>query len=200
VNALRKHRAATTSRPRRFHGDDGAVVVEAAFVLPVVVLVCFGIIEFGFVFRDSQTLTAATRTGARVGATLARQPYLSSVQDAVKGALTNNLSSASIQYLTIYKVANSAGAPVGGSFEGCMTDCARYTWDGTNWVFDGGTPWDYNAQKACGSLNHTDFIGVYVRIKHDMFTALMGSSVQIKDSTVMRLEPVVVGVAVTACE
>jgi hypothetical protein len=200
MNALRKSRAATTPRPRRFRGDDGAVIVEAAFVLPVVVLVCFGIIEFGFVFRDSQSLTAATRTGARVAATLARQPYLSSVQDAVKGALTNNLSSASIQYLTIYKVANSGGTPVDGTFEGCAIDCARYTWDGTNWVFDGGAPWDYNTEKACGSLNHTDSIGVYVRIEHDMFTALMGSSIQIKDSTVMRLEPVVVGGAVSACE
>ena len=41
--------------------DRGAVLVEAAFILPVVILIVFGIIEFGLAFKD--TLTVRPRPG-----------------------------------------------------------------------------------------------------------------------------------------
>jgi hypothetical protein len=190
---------------RRARGEDGAVLIEAAFVLPVLVLVVFGIIEFGFAFKDAQTVTSATRTGARVGATLARQAspndYLTAVKAAVQGALKNNIGDSQIQYLTVYKANQTTGQPVsGGGFEGCSTDCARFTFSGGTWVSDGGTAWAPTDMKACGSVGHTDYLGVYVRAKHQNFTPILGNSITIKDHTVMRLEPVVVGGGVTSCE
>lgn len=41
-------------------------VVELAVVLPLVLTLLFGIIEFGWVFMVSQTLTTAAREGCRV--------------------------------------------------------------------------------------------------------------------------------------
>ena len=51
------------SRRRR----DGAVLVEAAFVLPFLALLVFGAVDWGFTFNDYLTLSNAVRSGARIG-------------------------------------------------------------------------------------------------------------------------------------
>jgi len=43
----------------------GAAVVEFAVVLPLLLLIVFGIIEFGFIFYNKALLTNASREGAR---------------------------------------------------------------------------------------------------------------------------------------
>jgi Flp pilus assembly protein TadG len=48
--------------------------VEAAFVLPVVVAVLFGMLEFGLYFKDNLTVSEATKDGAHVGAQYAQDP------------------------------------------------------------------------------------------------------------------------------
>ena len=53
---------------RRERPDRGAVAVEAALITPVLVLLVFGIIEFGLAFRDWLAVTSAVRAGARTAA------------------------------------------------------------------------------------------------------------------------------------
>jgi len=55
---------------RRFRGsrEHGAAAVEMALVLPVLLVIVFGIIDFGFLFNAQISLTQATREGVRVGA------------------------------------------------------------------------------------------------------------------------------------
>jgi hypothetical protein len=91
----------------------------------------------------------------------------------------------------VYKANVTTGNTMDGpnTFESCNTDCSRFTWNGSAWVSAGGAGWAHTAMKACGSVGHTDYLGVYVRIRHDYFTGLFGSSTAIKDFTVMRLEP-----------
>ncbi|WP_136612339.1 TadE/TadG family type IV pilus assembly protein [Sinomonas albida] len=48
------------------HRERGAAAVEFALVLPVLVVLVMGIIDFGRVFNAQQTLTFAARAGARV--------------------------------------------------------------------------------------------------------------------------------------
>jgi Flp pilus assembly protein TadG len=57
-----RHRAAGRRLGRR---EDGQAYVEFAFVLPVLLLIVMGIIQFGMVFKDYIALTDATRVGAR---------------------------------------------------------------------------------------------------------------------------------------
>ena len=58
---------------RRFRSERGAALIEAAFALPLLLLVCVGIIEFGRLYQTWQVMTNAAREGARV-AVLPAQP------------------------------------------------------------------------------------------------------------------------------
>ena len=50
----------------RSRDERGAAAVEFALVLPILILLVFGIIEFGFVFNRWLTVTHAAREGVRV--------------------------------------------------------------------------------------------------------------------------------------
>lgn len=50
---------------RRIHAEDGAAAVEFALVLPVLILLVFGIMEFGLVFNRWLSVTHAAREGVR---------------------------------------------------------------------------------------------------------------------------------------
>jgi hypothetical protein len=50
---------------RRRRGDDGASLVEFALIAPVLSLLLFGVIEFGLVLNDYQSLRQSAREGAR---------------------------------------------------------------------------------------------------------------------------------------
>jgi Flp pilus assembly protein TadG len=53
---------------RRRNEETGQAFVELALVLPVLLLLLLGVIQFGNVFRDYIALTDATRVGARQAA------------------------------------------------------------------------------------------------------------------------------------
>lgn len=53
-------------RGGRKRRESGAALVEFAFVLPVLLLIIFGIIDFSRAYNAKQELTHATREGARV--------------------------------------------------------------------------------------------------------------------------------------
>ncbi len=52
-----------TRRPRR----RGGAIIEAALVMPILLGLCFGMVEFGYFFFVKHTLQAAARDGARMG-------------------------------------------------------------------------------------------------------------------------------------
>jgi Flp pilus assembly protein TadG len=57
-----------TKKRLDIRNDRGQTMVEFALVVPVLLLVVFGIIQFGMLYNDYITLTDATRVGARKGA------------------------------------------------------------------------------------------------------------------------------------
>jgi hypothetical protein len=58
---------AILTRPARWHSEKGAELIEMVVVLPLLLLVLFGIIDFGFMFQRYVVLTNAAMEGARVG-------------------------------------------------------------------------------------------------------------------------------------
>jgi len=51
----------------RTHSERGAALVEFAIVVPFLILIMFGMIDFGVAFSDYQNVRSGTREAARVG-------------------------------------------------------------------------------------------------------------------------------------
>jgi len=64
-----------TSRTNR-RRSKGVAAVEFALIVPLLLVILFGIIDFGFMLYDKAMLTNAAREGARAGIVL-RNPYMS---------------------------------------------------------------------------------------------------------------------------
>jgi Flp pilus assembly protein TadG len=56
----------TQDRRRTFRSQRGTALIEAALTLPLLLLVCVGIIEFGRLYQTWQVMTNAAREGARI--------------------------------------------------------------------------------------------------------------------------------------
>ncbi len=57
-------------RLRRIFGERGAAIVEMAIVAPLLVVLVFGIAEYGLLFREKLTIASAATSAARTGATM----------------------------------------------------------------------------------------------------------------------------------
>ena len=58
----------TMRRVTRLRNEEGQGIVEFAFVLPMLLALILGIVQFGIVFNNYLTLNDATRVGARKAA------------------------------------------------------------------------------------------------------------------------------------
>ena len=74
---------------RRGRGQEGAVAVEFALILPVLVLFVFGICDFGHYWYISHVMSDASREGARYGTRY--KTYFDPTQGTVR-TLPKNLS------------------------------------------------------------------------------------------------------------
>ena len=61
---------------KKFHRRRGMAVVEFALVVPVLITLLLGIVEFGLLVRDNLTLANAAREGARSGSLGAKQDQI----------------------------------------------------------------------------------------------------------------------------
>lgn len=74
----------------RPHHERGAAAIEFALLLPVLLLILIGAMEFGYMFYTQQLITNASREGARAG--IVQQlpkPTAGEIETVVIGYLTN---------------------------------------------------------------------------------------------------------------
>ena len=187
-------------------------MVEAAIILPVLMVFLLGIIEFGLVYATGTTATGASRSGARlVAATFGpttgnlhnatNTGPADDVAKAVSADLTA-LTSATPIGMVVYAVdtTNTDGRPVGGfpaktnSMSGCATKCIRYMWNDSTkqMTYQSGslTATDFNVCNANPVANPLGNVGVWVLIRHSYLTKLIGTYNYVDGKTIMRIEPV----------
>lgn len=71
-----------------FRDESGAVVVEFALIVPLFMLVVFGVIDFSRAYYKLNTLNSSVREGARYGSTLTAGKYNTNEgRDSVKVAM-----------------------------------------------------------------------------------------------------------------
>jgi Flp pilus assembly protein TadG len=58
---------ASVIRRRRLGDDRGSELIELAIVMPILLFIVAGIMDFGFLFQRYEVLTNAAREGARLG-------------------------------------------------------------------------------------------------------------------------------------
>lgn len=205
-------------RVRRVLGEDsGVAAVELAIVLPVLLLLLMGMLEFAFVMRDNQAVSSAVRTGVRTAATGAGNGCVqgsgSTCVPSLAVAAANAMDKAgvglpkgTIDSFIVYK-ANSNGFPGTGTtmpargqcgVSASYPNCVEFIWDQTQNLGAGGFVrsngfWNSSQINAC--LPTPDQVGVFMRVNHPFMTRMFGATITVSDRAVMRFEPL----AANAC-
>lgn len=169
---------------RRARADRGAVAVEAALVIPVLLLIVVAITEFGLAYKDQLAVTSAVRAGARMASAEPRiATFAQDAADAVarEGAA---LDLTQVTALWVYKADTSGNPP-----SSCSTNCISFSYSSATKKFvQSSGSWAYTSQDAC--VGEQDSVGVYLAYKHSAITHVLFSSVSLTSRTVMRLEPI----------
>ena len=185
-------------------------------LVPVFMLLLFGMLEFGFVFDQNLTLEYATREGARVGSALANDggplcvPATTDVDDQIMAAVQRVLLSPGSRVkpaigmaVQIWKAdANGAPALPLATYKNTWTYTGLNTGplvDGQKIAFtEGAHPWG-PCSRSNGGVGGPDSIGVSLTHTYTFQTPLAGilrffggasaGSLTMSDKTVMALNP-----------
>ncbi|NIF56577.1 pilus assembly protein [Burkholderia sp. Ax-1724] len=105
----------------------GVAAIEVALVLPILLLVVFGIIEFGLVLYDTAIITNAAREGARAGIVLTNpRPSTTDITNVV----TNYTSSYLISFAAQKPTPSVSVTNAGGGFGTALAVKVSYTFTG----------------------------------------------------------------------
>lgn len=193
----------------------GASLAETAIVSLLVFSLIFAILEFALVFRDYLTVGDAVGDAARMGAVVGpdEDPDTGANADfEIVRTLRDGLAEiplANIERIVIFDALSSgaddpldqipaacrAGTPVAGRcnvYEPAASFVAAQTPDVSYFACSGTGPacaWPATSRDDGPDADTIDYIGVYVRVRHDYLTGIIGSGLTIERATVVRLEP-----------
>jgi Flp pilus assembly protein TadG len=189
----------------RGRGDRGAALVEFALVGMLLVVLLFGTVEFGLAWQDRNVVETTARAGARVASSMGDDRYADwNALQSVKAAV-NDVGLSNVDYVIVYKSATVDGAVPSACLGATPTSqsgsCNVYTgaqlqtltvanFTGTL-SCTGSSPdlaWCPTTRQTLQALG-TDYVGVYIKAKHDMITQLFGSTLSLTTNAVMRIEP-----------
>ncbi len=186
--------------PARRRKQRGAVLVEAALIMPVLIMLAMGTIEFGLGWRDRVGVQTSVRAAARSGATLGSDSQADyNMLQTLKSGLGTNYSK------TVRVVIYKASATDGAVPAACLTGASQ---TGVCNVYAAADLVKASTSFGCGvgavdtawcptsrisdiaSTSGLDYVGVYIEFSHSLITGSFGTgSIAIKDRVVMRVEP-----------
>lgn len=163
--------------------------------MPVVAIILFGVIEFGFLFGTAQTANSSARAGARQAAQQYALAPSSATADQVKAAVVADLKNlegfGTPIEMWIYKADVNGKYVNDPSFGTCGANCIRYSaWNGSDFTTRSGTWAGFTGEgtpDACGAT--VDSVGVYTKVSHKYIAGLFGDRQTVAETTVMRFEP-----------
>lgn len=177
----------------QFRSDVGAVAVEAAIVLPLLIAVLLGLIETAMLLRAGVGLSSAVRSAARTASAEPRQE--SFAIDAVEALARagTGVALTQINEVWVYR-ANQEGYPgadgVADFSAGCATACLRFRFDPVQGRFvPTGGNWPAATIDACMATAQS--VGVRVQARHVPMTAGLIGERTLSQRAVMRFEPLV---------
>ena len=95
---------------RRRSPESGAAAVEAALLLPLIALLFFGAVEYGFAWSSASKVESAGAAAARVAAQAGDEPLADwEVLQAVRGSLGADTSS--VERVVVYDSTSHAVVP-----------------------------------------------------------------------------------------
>lgn len=190
----------TDQRPRRFSGDRGATLVEAAIYTPVLMLFLFGILEFGLAFRSYLTAAHGTRDASRSASIMGTSPDADfHILRDIKSSMVA-IPPSSIDRIVIWHASGPGDSVPAGCAAGSATSVGRacnvYTGaDLTRGEDDFGCAPSSPDRYWCPTSRNTalndppDFVGIYIEVRHNFVSGLFGAGLDMADTTIMRLEP-----------
>jgi Flp pilus assembly protein TadG len=192
-------------RRTRRRGERGNALVEAVIIIPVLMLITFGGIEFGIGFSQKGALESAARAGAREGATLTTDtndplPNNAINQDTAIGhdvavAVNAALDATAVpQLIKVYVYRSDVAVTGTGSDTTCINSdaCIVYSQlkDGGK-HFDETQPqghWPASGRHGCGST--PDKVSVRIIGQFAFLTGLVGSgSITLNVNSTLQFEP-----------
>ena len=177
----------TPRRPRRKLGQS---MVEFALVLPVLLLVIFGIIEFCGIYESLNTVNYAAREGARVGAIIG--PTLSNADTQILQAILNVTSNGGLLFSQVQKI-EIFKSDENGTVPALATGCAAapnediYNGQGTAC---GTANWPPSVRNA--TFNAQDYLGIRITFLYNWITSFVSASgghLQMTSVSVQLIEP-----------
>ncbi len=189
------------------------MLVEAAFITPVLFFLLFSILEFGTAFRDYLAVANTTRDGARAASVYGNDSSADfEILQTIANA-SNVIDRRDIQRIVIYKASGpntQVPANCTTSTTGILGTCNVYTASALNlaesefgcradrtldkyWcpsVTSSTSPPQTGRKVAVSGTNGPpDYVGVWIKVNHNWATGLFGRNLVLTDSTVMRIEP-----------
>ncbi len=190
---------------RTTKGERGAAIVEMAIITPLLVLLVFGIFEFGLLFQEKLTIASATTSAARTGATMGQRAEADyAILQALEAGLYDQVDSSILIRVDIFKANPITGVKTNTlnrytyypSDPSCKWDpcpdptSARFAWGlPSNW----GDPAvrDTTLDPGGGGL---DVLGIEIVYRHYSITKLIpGLDRNFTERALVRLEPDVFG-------
>ncbi len=180
------------------HRERGAVMVEMAIVVPIFVLLLFGMLEFGLAFKDKLAMTHAVTRASRDAAVLGNEDIADiEILRAFEDGLVGAVSIDSVVHVDIFK-AGSGGAPIVWDRYVPDADGVPCEWAPCpdpaivgSVVY--GNPADYPPcirDTAFDPTDGLDTIGVQVEYTHTWVTGVLGFSKSTwHEATEARIEP-----------
>jgi len=96
---------------RRIKREEGASLVEMAFVLPLLILLIFGSLEFGLTFKERLTISSAANSAGRTGATMGNRADADiRILEALQVGLYDQVDESVIVKVQIFKAVEDTGA------------------------------------------------------------------------------------------